>query len=74
MEFAAELDFPCHQMDGCKSLKVGECPIQIGEEIDFEISFSVEENHPKVRIFILKAYSGLKSERKSHTVCLKGWN
>ena len=47
-----EVPFPggCPQVDACKDVSVGDCPIETGETFDYKMTMKIESFFPAVSI------------------------
>ena len=49
-----EVPFPggCPQVDACKDVSVGDCPIETGETFDYKMTMKIESFFPAVSIIM----------------------
>ena len=66
--FGVEIPFPggCPVVDACSALSQGDCPVEAGEEIVYDLSIKIENIFPAVSSAIIHGSLALDARAKRH--------
>jgi len=60
------LNYPYPEKDACKALTNGECPLDEGDQVTYNLRMPIDENYPSIKLNIEFA---LLDENKNVQVC-----